>query len=130
MNVLVDIIVTLITCFMIVGITWWGYSSIHARRSIANHEMLDEERNIQRLAKSFADMGCSANEATEAIKKLQIGEEKMNDTWRFVLEDGSEIIKRVGTVNNNKPKTTNCPNCGAPVDIHAEKCAYCDTPYI
>ena len=29
-----------------------------------------------------------------------------------------------------KPKTTNCPNCGAPVDIHAEKCAYCDTPYI
>ena len=29
-----------------------------------------------------------------------------------------------------KPKTTNCPNCGAPIDIHAEKCAYCDTPYI
>lgn len=29
-----------------------------------------------------------------------------------------------------KPKSTNCPNCGAPVDIHAEKCAYCDTPYI
>lgn len=24
---------------------------------------------------------------------------------------------------------TNCPNCGAEVDIHAEKCAYCDTPY-
>ena len=24
---------------------------------------------------------------------------------------------------------TNCPNCGAPIDIHAEKCAYCDTPY-
>ena len=23
----------------------------------------------------------------------------------------------------------NCPNCGAPIDIHAEKCAYCDTPY-
>lgn len=25
---------------------------------------------------------------------------------------------------------TNCPNCGAPIDIHAEKCAYCDTPYV
>lgn len=25
---------------------------------------------------------------------------------------------------------TNCPNCGAPVDLHAEKCAYCDTPYL
>lgn len=98
--------------------------------SVPKHEMLDEKRNIQRLAKAFTVMGCSANEATEAIKKLQIGEEKMNNTWRFVLEDGSEIIKRVGTVNNNKPKTTNCPNCGAPVDIHAEKCAYCDTPYI
>ncbi len=24
----------------------------------------------------------------------------------------------------------NCPNCGAPIDIHAEKCAYCDTPYV
>lgn len=30
----------------------------------------------------------------------------------------------------DKPKSTNCPNCGAPVDIPAEKCAYCDTPYI
>ncbi len=25
---------------------------------------------------------------------------------------------------------TNCPNCGAQIDIHAEKCAYCDTPYM
>ena len=25
---------------------------------------------------------------------------------------------------------TNCKNCGAVVDIHAEKCAYCDTPYL
>lgn len=24
---------------------------------------------------------------------------------------------------------TNCPNCGAVIDIHADKCAYCDTPY-
>ena len=24
---------------------------------------------------------------------------------------------------------TNCPNCGAVVDPHAEACAYCDTPY-
>lgn len=24
---------------------------------------------------------------------------------------------------------TNCPNCWAPVDIRAEKCPYCDTPY-
>ncbi len=24
---------------------------------------------------------------------------------------------------------TNCPNCGAPVDITADKCAYCDTYY-
>lgn len=26
-------------------------------------------------------------------------------------------------------KNLNCPNCGAPIDIHSEKCAYCDTPY-
>lgn len=24
---------------------------------------------------------------------------------------------------------TNCPNCGAPVDLSAGHCAYCDTPY-
>ena len=24
---------------------------------------------------------------------------------------------------------TNCPNCGAVIDIRAYKCAYCDTPY-
>lgn len=24
---------------------------------------------------------------------------------------------------------TNCPNCGAPVDLAATSCAYCDTPY-
>jgi hypothetical protein len=25
--------------------------------------------------------------------------------------------------------TTNCPNCGAPVDPSADRCAYCETPY-
>lgn len=24
---------------------------------------------------------------------------------------------------------TNCPNCGAPVDPAADRCAYCETPY-
>ena len=24
----------------------------------------------------------------------------------------------------------NCPNCGAPVDLEAKKCAYCGTPYV
>lgn len=24
---------------------------------------------------------------------------------------------------------TNCPNCGAPVDLNADTCAFCDTPY-
>lgn len=24
---------------------------------------------------------------------------------------------------------TNCPNCGAPVDPSADRCAYCETPY-
>lgn len=24
---------------------------------------------------------------------------------------------------------TNCPNCGAPVDLSADACAFCDTPY-
>lgn len=24
---------------------------------------------------------------------------------------------------------TNCPNCGAPVDPAADRCAYCGTPY-
>ena len=27
-------------------------------------------------------------------------------------------------------KTTNCPNCGAPVDLAETSCPYCDTPYI
>lgn len=26
--------------------------------------------------------------------------------------------------------TTNCPNCGAPVDLAETCCPYCDTPYI
>ena len=30
----------------------------------------------------------------------------------------------------NKTSKTNCPNCGAPIDIHAEKCEYCDTPWL
>jgi hypothetical protein len=166
---------------MIVGITWWGYSSIHARRSITNtkrcktckhceeyealdleylcpepafkckakdqdivflnapkpfcerfelsipkDEMLDEERNIQRLAKAFADMGCNANKATEALKKLQmtVTQENIN-TYLIEQVGGSSTSTSI-----RKPKSTNCPNCGAPVDIHAEKCAYCDTPYI
>ena len=25
---------------------------------------------------------------------------------------------------------TNCPNCGAPVDLAEKCCPYCDTPYI
>lgn len=25
---------------------------------------------------------------------------------------------------------TNCPNCGAPVDLAETCCPYCDTPYI
>lgn len=25
---------------------------------------------------------------------------------------------------------TNCPNCGAVVNKHNEKCEYCDTPYV
>jgi len=25
--------------------------------------------------------------------------------------------------------STHCQSCGAPVDLHAEKCAYCGTPY-
>lgn len=24
---------------------------------------------------------------------------------------------------------TNCPNCGAPVELKASKCPYCETPY-
>ena len=24
---------------------------------------------------------------------------------------------------------TNCPNCGAPIDIHRQSCEYCGTPY-
>lgn len=24
---------------------------------------------------------------------------------------------------------TNCPNCGAPVDLTRDACPYCDTPY-
>lgn len=26
--------------------------------------------------------------------------------------------------------STHCQSCGAPVDLHAEKCAYCGTPYM
>lgn len=24
---------------------------------------------------------------------------------------------------------TNCPNCGAPVELQVSKCPYCETPY-
>ena len=40
--------------------------------SVPKSEMLDNERNVQRLAKAFADMGCSAEEAMESLKKLQL----------------------------------------------------------
>lgn len=29
-----------------------------------------------------------------------------------------------------RPILTNCPNCGAPVDLTAKSCPYCDTPYL
>lgn len=52
---------------------------------------------------------------TELSKALEGAEKKSRD---LSPELGVSSLK------------TNCPNCGAPVDIHAEKCAYCDTPYI
>lgn len=27
-------------------------------------------------------------------------------------------------------KRTHCQSCGAPIELHAEKCAYCGTPYL
>lgn len=94
--------------------------------SVPKDEMLDTERNVRRLAKAFSDMGCSAEEAMESLKKLQLtrSQEEINT----YLIDTLDVTSKPVLVH--KPKSTNCPNCGAPVDIHAEKCAYCDTPYI
>lgn len=47
-----------------------------------------------------------------------------------LIESWNRYTAQVFTKSTIKPKSTNCPNCGAPIDIHAEKCAYCDTPYI
>lgn len=47
-----------------------------------------------------------------------------------LIESWNRYAEDITTRPTIKSKTTNCPNCGAPVDIHAEKCAYCDTPYI
>lgn len=47
-----------------------------------------------------------------------------------LIESWNRYAEDMTTRPTIKSKTTNCPNCGAPVDIHAEKCAYCDTPYI
>lgn len=30
----------------------------------------------------------------------------------------------------HKYNETNCKNCGAPINMYAEKCEYCDTPYL
>lgn len=49
---------------------------------------------------------------------------------KLLIESWNGYAEGTKTRLTIKPKTTNCPNCGAPVDIHAEKCAYCDTPYI
>lgn len=47
-----------------------------------------------------------------------------------LIESWNRYTAQVFTKSTIEPKSTNCPNCGAPIDIHAEKCAYCDTPYI
>lgn len=45
------------------------------------------------------------------------------DRFYYISEDPTpEQIQENITISN-------CPNCGAPVDIRAEKCPYCDTPY-
>lgn len=49
---------------------------------------------------------------------------------KLLIESWNGYAEGTKTRPTIKPKSTNCPNCGAPVDIHAEKCVYCDTPYI
>jgi hypothetical protein len=41
------------------------------------------------------------------------------------IKDG--IRKNDTTSKDTTP--TNCPNCGAVIDIQVDRCAYCDTPY-
>ena len=95
--------------------------------SVPKSEMLDAEYNAKRLAKAFSDMGCNADEAIRAFNDASTVIVTARDRVDIELYDKP-------TENSNhkviRPKSTNCPNCGAPIDIHAEKCAYCDTPYI
>lgn len=47
----------------------------------------------------------------------------VSDQFYFISEDPTpDQIRENVTV-------TNCPNCGAPIDIYTAKCPYCDTPY-
>ena len=45
------------------------------------------------------------------------------DQFYFISEDAAPIL-----IHDNT-SATNCPNCGAPIDIYKDKCPYCDTPY-
>ncbi len=45
------------------------------------------------------------------------------DEFYFISEDAAPNLIRDDT------SATNCPNCGAPIDIYTDKCPYCDTPY-
>ena len=49
----------------------------------------------------------------------------------FVLYESPIFeTEAVGWVDaEEKILPTNCPNCGAPTNPHAQKCAYCDTYY-
>ena len=78
------------------------------------------------VSRMFAEMGCTANELTDRLKQLQRAMAQQEINSRLVARMHTDIpLEAI-----RKTKSTNCPNCGAPVDILAEKCAYCDTPYI
>ena len=53
-------------------------------------------------------------------------------TYQAAIYTTNEIRENLGmcAIERNKPKYTNCPNCGAPVNIHSDKCEYCGTPYV
>ena len=46
------------------------------------------------------------------------------DEFYFISEDPTP-----DKIQEDDTSVTNCPNCGAPIDIYVDKCPYCDTPY-
>lgn len=69
-----------------------------------------------------------ARTARREARLRDIEEQLRNSRYGICVADKEPArIEPIPELRSSIP--TNCPNCAAPIDIHAEQCAYCDTPY-